>query len=69
MGKGAYGKVMECIYKPLGQSFAVKRFEKIFQDEQRGTRLLRELAILKKVDHPCLNKLVTLFPVNDSAEL
>ena len=32
MGMGAYGKVMECIYKPLGQSFAVKRFEKIFGD-------------------------------------
>ena len=27
MGAGAYGKVMECMYKPLGISFAVKRFE------------------------------------------
>ena len=33
MGKGAYGKVMECTYVPLNQSFAVKRFERIFADE------------------------------------
>ena len=32
MGAGAYGKVMECIYKPLGQPFAVKRFENMFSD-------------------------------------
>ena len=62
MGKGAYGKVMECTYKPYNQSFAVKRFERIFEDEQRGTRLLREIEILKKVDHPCLNKLISVFP-------
>jgi len=33
MGRGAYGKVMECIFKPNEMSFAVKRFERIFQDE------------------------------------
>ena len=65
MGAGAYGKVMECTYKPLGISFAVKRFESIFKDEQRGTRLLRELTILRKVDHPCLNSLITVFPPKD----
>ena len=27
MGSGAYGKVMECFYKPMAQSFAIKRFE------------------------------------------
>ena len=43
----------------------MKRFERIFADEQRGTRLLRELTILKNVDHPCLNKLVTMFPLTN----
>ena len=62
MGKGAYGKVMECIYKPSMISFAVKRFERIFQDIQRGTRLLREITILSNISHTCLNKLVTIFP-------
>ena len=49
IGQGAYGKVMECYHKPSGVSFAVKRFEDIFKDQQRGVRLLRELTILQKV--------------------
>ena len=65
MGQGAYGKVMECYHRTSGYYFAVKRFEDIFKDKQRGIRLLRELTILKKVDHPCLNKLVTMFPPRD----
>lgn len=68
MGQGAYGKVMECIYKPLQFAFAVKRFEQIFSDEQRGTRLLRELTILSKVKHQCLNQLVTVFPPKEGEE-
>ena len=36
---------------------AVKRFEEVFTRELRGTRLLRELYMLKEVTHPCLNKL------------
>lgn len=59
---------MECTYEPLDQSFAVKRFEQIFGDDQRATRLLRELAILSKVDHCCLNRLVTVFPPKKNEE-
>jgi serine/threonine protein kinase len=62
MGVGAYGKVMECTYTPQFKSFAVKRFESVFSNDQRGTRLLRELKILSKVDHTCLNRLVSVFP-------
>ena len=67
MGQGAYGKVMECLHIPTNQTFAVKRFEKVFSDELRSVRLLRELSILKRVDHACLNKLVTIFPPSDSS--
>ena len=49
--------------------FAVKRFERIFEDIQRGTRLLREITILSKISHTCLNKLVTIFPPADYSEL
>ena len=65
MGQGAYGKVMDCKHLPSGQSFAVKRFERVFNDQVRGVRLLRELTILKQVQHPCLNKLVTVFRPKD----
>lgn len=55
LGTGAYGKVMECSYEPFDATFAVKRFENMFGDDQRATRLLRELTILSMVDHSCLN--------------
>lgn len=68
LGTGAYGKVMECTYEPLDATFAVKRFERIFENEQRATRLLRELRILSKVDHCCLNKIITVFPLKENEE-
>ena len=69
MGQGAYAKVMELEYKPLNESFACKRFENIFGDDQRGARLLRELEILKNVKHCCLNRLVCIFPPPEDQEL
>ena len=62
--------MMELEYTPLREQFACKRFENIFGDDQRGSRLLRELAILKEVKHCCLNRLVCIFPPlkNDQGE-
>lgn len=57
LGAGAYGKVMQVIHTPSQKTYAVKRFEEVFSKELRAKRLLRELAILKSVKHPCLNKL------------
>jgi len=57
LGAGAYGKVMQCIHTPSQKTYAVKRFEEIFSRELRAKRLLREIVILKSVQHPCLNKL------------
>ena len=61
MGQGAYGKVMECRHLKTATNFAVKRCENVFKEELRSVRLLRELHILRNVDHACLNKLVTVF--------
>lgn len=63
---------MECKHKPTNHIFAVKRFEQIYGNDQRGIRLLRELTILSNVNHACLNKLVTVFPpmiAKDSSEV
>ena len=65
MGTGAYGKVMEVLHIPTKQKFAVKRFEEIFTRELRAKRLLRELYILKTVQHPCLNKLQAVIAPED----
>jgi mitogen-activated protein kinase 1/3 len=58
LGKGAYGKVMEVIHLPSGRQYACKRFESVFVNDQRARRLLREITILKHLQHPCLNKMI-----------
>ena len=58
LGKGAYGKVMEVIHLPTGRQYACKRFEHVFVNDQRARRLLREISILKRLSHPCLNKMI-----------
>ncbi len=64
-GSGVYGKVLEVLHKPSGNTYGVKRFEQVFSVELRSRRLLRELTILKSVKHPCLNKLITVIPPTD----
>jgi serine/threonine protein kinase len=49
---------MEVIHKPTGRQYACKRFEHVFVNDQRARRLLREMTILKRLSHPCLNKLI-----------
>jgi len=68
LGAGAYGKVMEVSHLPSKQRYAVKRFEEVFTKEQRSQRCLRELSILKAVQHPCLNKLKSVIPPPDFAD-
>jgi mitogen-activated protein kinase 1/3 len=69
LGKGAYGKVMEVMHRPTGRLYACKRFEHVFVNDQRARRLLREMTILKRLSHPCINKLIcVLSPESLTAE-
>ena len=62
LGKGAYGKVMHIVHVPTNREYACKRFEWVCVDDQRARRLIRELNILKELDHPCLNKIKCILP-------
>ena len=53
---------MQIIHLPTGREYACKRFEFVFDDEQRARRLLREMTILKNMIHPCCNKLLCVLP-------
>lgn len=69
LGAGAYGKVMQVIHIPTQSTYAIKRFEEVFTRELRAKRLLRELAILKSVKHPCLNKLKWIVQPEDFSNI
>lgn len=62
LGKGAYGQVMQILHMPSQREYACKRYEHVYSDTQRARRLLREMAILKKMTHPCCNRLLCVIP-------
>ena len=53
---------MQIIHLPTSREYACKRFEFVFDDEQRARRLLREMTILKEMVHPCCNRLLCVLP-------
>ena len=62
LGKGAYGRVMQVLHMDSQRGYACKRYEHVFSDTQRARRLLREMTILKKMTHPCCNRLLCVIP-------
>ena len=62
LGAGAYGKVMQILHLPTKREYACKRFELVFASDERSRRLLREMNILKQLNHPCINKLKCVIP-------
>ena len=62
LGKGAYGRVMQILHMQSQREYACKRYEHVFSDTQRARRLLREMTILKAMDHPCCNRLLCVIP-------
>lgn len=51
--------------KSTGQKVAIKRMEDIFDDETDCKRILREVALMRRLNHPFLVQLVEIiFPKN-----
>lgn len=52
IGSGSYGMVCEALHLPTGEKVAIKRVSRIFDDLVDCKRLLREIAILRYLNHP-----------------
>ena len=57
IGKGVYGHVYEAIHKITRKIVAIKKIDKIFSNLNEARRLLREIAILKHLNHPSIIKI------------
>jgi serine/threonine protein kinase len=58
LGQGAYAVVKEGVHKSLGSSLAVKIYDKYkLTDVQRKRSVIREIKILKKMEHANVVKL------------
>jgi len=60
LGQGSYGAVCSATHKPSGKKVAIKRMDGVFEDEIDCKRILREINLLRKLQH---NYVITIFDV------
>lgn len=66
LGKGAYATVRLAIHNETNRKFAIKTYDKYqILDPQKKNNMMREIEILKKIDHP---HIVKLFETVDSSK-
>ena len=58
---GAYGEVRKCLHKETKALRAVKIINKRYISDEEREKLLNEIDILKKLDHPNILKLYEFF--------
>jgi serine/threonine protein kinase len=56
IGTGAFGMVCEAINTETNERVAIKQITRIFEDIHEAKRLLREISILKILEHPNIVK-------------
>ncbi|KAG2484611.1 hypothetical protein HYH03_016565 [Edaphochlamys debaryana] len=62
LGRGAYGSVWRCIQRHTGADVAVKGFKRTAGNPEELLRLaLREVRLLRSLDHPAVIRLVEAF--------
>ena len=65
LGTGSYGSVAEANQKSTGKKLAIKRLNNIFDDEIDCKRILREICILRELNHPNLIAIVEILEPKD----
>lgn len=58
LGQGSYGAVCSAIHKPTGKKVAIKRMDGVFEDEVDCKRILREINLLRKLEHPYVIRII-----------
>lgn len=58
LGEGSYGSVVRAKHKSTGQFVAIKRIEKLFENLQDTKKILREVQLLKELNHTNVVKLL-----------
>lgn len=65
IGVGSYGSVCRATQRLTGKKVAIKRMTNIFEDEVDCKRILREITLLRKLDHPSIVKIIDLLEPSD----
>lgn len=62
VGSGAYGCVASFKNTKTGEKFAVKKVTKAFDDLVDGKRILREVKLLRQLDHDNIIRILDMYP-------
>lgn len=65
IGKGSYGQVAQATQLSTGRRVAIKRMLNIFDDPVDCKRILREICLLRKLQHPLVIELVEIIKPRD----
>jgi serine/threonine protein kinase len=60
IGQGSYGMVCRARHKRSGLLVAIKKFTKLYNDDVDTLRVLREISILRQLNHPNIVKLLDI---------
>jgi mitogen-activated protein kinase 1/3 len=67
LGAGSYGMVCEALHVPTGERVAIKQMKNVFEDAVDCKRLLREISILRYLQHPNVVRLREILKPADLA--
>ena len=62
VGHGAYGVVISALDRDTGDKYALKNIAKAFENPEDAKRILREIILMKRLDHPNIIKMVDIIP-------
>ena len=65
LGTGSYGSVCRAIQLSSGRKVAIKRVKNVFEDDIDCKRILREITLLRKLNHPSVVKIVEILEPTD----
>ncbi|EGR30404.1 mitogen-activated protein kinase 2, putative [Ichthyophthirius multifiliis] len=65
VGSGSYGQVVEALEKSTKNKVAIKRLDGIFEDTVDCKRILREIHLLRMLNHPNLIKIIEIIKPSD----
>jgi len=65
LGQGSYGMVCSALHKPTGKKVAIKKMDGVFEDEVDCKRILREINLVRKLQHPYVIKVIDVIEPKD----
>ncbi|RDB30566.1 putative cyclin-dependent kinase 9 [Hypsizygus marmoreus] len=68
LGEGTFGEVHKAIHNSTGNAVALKRILMHNEKEGMPVTALREIKILKALNHPCIIEILDMFVVRSSAK-